>query len=180
MACQTRLDSAKQPLSTWHKRLRHLNLCSLRQYLKGINIDYVNNSDNLVCDSCQRAKATKVYNRSPQERAKRPYQFIHTDLVRPISPQGFSWEQYFFMFTNDYTWHTETFTGTQKSDWLRCLKEFYNLAKTRSRESQPTERFQSDYSSELQSKRVRKWLSKEGITFEPLAPYSQEQNGVLE
>lgn len=86
MACQTRLDLAKQPLSTWHKRLGHLNLRSLRQYLKGLNIDYVNNSDNLVCDSCQRAKATKVYNCNPQEKAKRPYQFIHTDLVGPISP----------------------------------------------------------------------------------------------
>ncbi len=112
MACQTRLDSAKQPLSTWHKRLGHLNLRSFRQYLKGLNIEHVNDSDNLVCDSCQRTKATKVYNRSPQERAKRPYQFIHTDLVGPISPQGFGGERYFFTITDDYTRHTETFTGT--------------------------------------------------------------------
>lgn len=180
MVCRTRLESAKQSLSTWHKRLGHLNLRSLRQYLKRLDIDYTNESGNLVCDSCQRAKATNIYNWSPQERAKRPYQFIHIDLVGPISIQGFGGERYFFTFTDDYTCHTETFTGTQKSDWFRCLKEFYNLAKTRSRESWPTKRLRSDYGSELQSKRVRKWLSKEGITFEPSAPYSQEQNGVSE
>ncbi len=133
-----------------------------------------------MCDSCQRAKAIKVYNCSPQERAKRPYQFIHIDLVRPISPESFGEEQYFFTFTDDYTRHTETFTGTQKSEWFKCLKKFYNLAKTRSRESQPTEQLRSDYSSELQSKRGKKWLSKKGITFKPSAPYSQEQNGVSE
>lgn len=180
MACHARLETAKQPLSTWHKRLGHLNLRSLRQHLKGLGIDYINERDNLVCDSCQRAKATKVYNRSPQERARRPYQFIHTDVVGPIRPQGFGGERYFFTFTDDFTRHIETFTGTQKSDWFRCLKKFYNLAKTRSRESRPTERLRSDYGSELQSKRVRKWLSKKGITFEPSAPYSQEQNGVSE
>lgn len=149
MACQTRLNSAIQILSTWHKRLGHLNLRFLMQYLKELNINYVNNSNHLVYDSCQKAKATKVYNCSPQERAKHLYQSIHTDLVGPISPQDFGGEQYFFTFINNYTRHTETFTGTQKNNWFRCLKEFYNLAKTRFRELRPIKRLRSDYCSEL-------------------------------
>lgn len=94
----------------------------------------------LVCDSSQRTEATKVYNRDPQEKAERPYQFIHTDLVGPITPLGFGGEHYFFTFTNDYTRYTKTYTGAQKSDWFRCLKEFHNLAKTCFKEPQPTER----------------------------------------
>lgn len=38
----------------------------------------------------------------------------------------------------------------------------------------------SDYGSELQSHKANDWLEKEGIVFEPSAPYSQEQNGVSE
>lgn len=177
---QTMLGSAKQTLSMWHKRLGHLNFRFLRSYLKRLNIDYINKPDHLICDSCQRAKATKIYSRDPQVRAKRPYEFIHTDLVWPLMPQGFGGERYFFTFTDYFTRYTETFTGKQKSDWFQCLKEFYNLAKTRTQLARPTERLRSDYGSELQSKRVRKWMAKEGIVFEPSAPYSQEQNGVSE
>lgn len=102
----------------WHKRLGHLNFRSLRSHLKRLHVDYINELDHQICDSCQRAKATKVYNRDPQERAKRPYKFIHTDLVGPLTPQGFGGERYFFTFTDDFTRYTETFTGAQKSDWF--------------------------------------------------------------
>lgn len=93
-------------------------------------------SNGFVCDSCERAKATKHYNRSPQKRAKRPYQYIHTDLVgpiTPITPIGFRGERYFFTFTDNYTRVTETYTAKKKSKWLKCLKDFYNLARTRTK-----------------------------------------------
>lgn len=168
------------PLTTWHKRLGHLNLVALRNYLNELGILFVDNGKDHMCDSCQRAKATKIYNREPQERSQHPYQFIHTDLGGPITPIGFSGERYLFTFTDDCTRHTETYTGTKKSDWLQCLKAFHNLAKTRTKSSRPTERTRSDYGSELQSKKVDQLLAQEGIILEPSAPYSQEQNGVSE
>ena len=123
---------------------------------------------------------TPIYNCKPQKRSEHPYQFIHTDLVGPISPTGFSGERYFFTFTDDCTRHTETYTGAKKSDWLHCLKSFHNLAKTRTKIERPTERIRSDYCSELQSKKAEQWLSLEGIILEPSAPYLQEENGVAE
>lgn len=62
---QTRLGSAKQTLLIWHKRLGHLNFQFLRSHLKRFHVDYINKPDHLICDSCQRAKATKVYNWNP-------------------------------------------------------------------------------------------------------------------
>ena len=174
------VSTSSLPLTTWHKRLGHLNLVTLCKYLNELGILFVDDGKDHVCDSCQRAKATKIYNREPQERSQYPYQFIHTDLVGPITPTGFSGERYFFTFTDDCTRHTETYTGTKKSDWLECLKAFHNLAKTRTKNSRPTEKIRSDYGSELQSKKVDQWLSQEGIILEPSAPYLQEQNGVSE
>lgn len=170
----------KQNLSTWHRRFGHLNFRTLRQYLRTFGISFFNEPDETVCDSCQRAKGIKIYNREPQKRAEYPYQFIHTDFVGPINPVGFGGERYFFTFTDDFTRYTETYTGNKKSDWFRCLRSFHNLAKTRSKEARPIERLRSDCGSELQSKRVDRWLAKEGIILEPSAPYSQEQNGVSE
>ncbi len=168
------------PLSVWHKRLGHTNFPFLKTFLHRLNISFSDDSNGYICDSCQRAKVTKVYNREPQKRAQRPYQLIHTDLVGPIKPIGFSGERYFFTFTDDCTRMTETYTGSKKSDWLKCLKTYHSLCRTRSKEEHPIERLRSDYGSELQSHNADDWLQIEGITFEPSAPYSQEQNGVSE
>ena len=147
-------SASKLPLTIWHKRLGHLNFPSLKRYLKRLEIEFIDDSKDYVCDPCQRSKATKIYNRSLQPRSETPYQYIHTDLVGPITPTGFSGEKYFFTFTDDCTRYTETYTGTKKSDWFNCLKAFHSLAKTRTKQERPIEKLRSDYGAELQSQKV--------------------------
>ena len=173
---QTRSD--KHLLTVWHKIFGQLNFPALRRHLAHHNICYTD--DEHVCDSCKKAKATKQYNRTPQERAKRPYQFVHTDLVWSITPMGFGAERYFFTFTDDNTHIKENYTGRRKSEWLKSLKAFYNLVRLCTGLDRPIERLRSDYSSELQSRKGDEWLTKQGITFEPSSDYSQEGNGVSE
>ncbi len=168
------------PLSVWHKRLGHTNFPSLKTFLHRLNISFSDDSNGYICNSCQRAKVTKVYNREPQKCAQRPYQQIHTDLVGPIKSIGFSGERYFFTFINDCTRMTKIYTGSRKSDWLKCLKTYHSLYRTRSKEEHLIERLRSDYGSELQSHNADNWLQREGITFKPSAPYSQGQNDVSE
>lgn len=144
-------SSTVPTLITWHKRLGHINFSSLKAFLRRLEIPFVDDSKDYICDSCYRAKATKVYNREPQKRAQRPYQFVHTDMVGPINPVSFSGERYFFTFTDDCTRLTETYTGNKKSDWLKCLKVYHSLCRTRSKEEHPIERLRSDYGAELQS-----------------------------
>lgn len=73
---------------------------------------------------------------------------------------------------------TETYTGKLKSEWLKCLKAFYHLAQTHTKLDKLTQRLESDYDSKLQSWKVDEWLINQGIIFEPLASYSQKENGV--
>lgn len=73
---------------------------------------------------------------------------------------------------------TDTYTGTKKSDCLKCLRAYHSLCRPRSKDDHPIKRLRSDYGSELQSHKADEWMEKEGITFEPSAPYYQEQNGV--
>ncbi len=113
-------QSNKLPLKIWHKRFGYLNFPALRKYLAHHKICY--SDDERVCDSCKRAKATKYYNRTPQERAKRPYQFIHTDLVGPIIPIGFGAERYFFTFIDDHTRITETYTGSKRANGFKASR----------------------------------------------------------
>lgn len=131
-------QNSKLALTVWHKCFGHLNFSALRKHLARHDIHYI--EDESVCDSYEKAKATKHYNCTSQERAKRAYQFIHIDLFGPITPMGFGAERYFFMFTNDHTRITETYTGKWKSEWLISLKAFYNLVRTRTDLERPMER----------------------------------------
>ncbi len=115
-----------------------------------------------------------------QKRSEGPYQFINTDLVAPINLVGFSCKRYFFTFTDDATKMTDTHTETRESNLLKCLKVYHSLCRTCSKDDHPIKRLRSDYGSELQSHKADEWMKKEGIIFEPSAPYSQEQNGVSE
>ncbi len=58
------------PLTIWHKRLRNTNRPSLKAYLKKLGVSYIDDSEGHVCDSCQRAKVTKIYNREQKKRSQ--------------------------------------------------------------------------------------------------------------
>lgn len=107
-------------------------------------------------DSCEKAKVIKYYNHTPQERAKRLYQFLYTDLIGPIIPMGFGAKRYFFIFTDDNTYIIKTYTGIRKSKWLKSFKAFYNLVCIYIGLDRPIERLQSYYSLKIPTRKVDK------------------------
>lgn len=168
-------------LSTWHIRLGHLNMTELRKYLKTLSISYVDNVEsNSYCHACELGKATKTYNRTPQERETEPFRYIHTDMVGAIKPKGFLDEIYFFTFTCDATRFTHVYTAKRKNEWMSHLQTYYSLVQNKTQKSKPIERIRTDFGTELRSGKVDSWMLNEGITFEPSASHSQEQNGVSE
>lgn len=76
--------------------------------------------------------------------------------------------------------YIKVYNGTHKSEWFKYFKTFYNFCKTRSYKERLMKCLCSDYGSELQTKKVKGWLIKEGIIFEPLALYSEKQNDISE
>ena len=172
------LITAILDINTWHTRLGHLNFVTLMRYLTRLNMKY--SGKERLCDSCERAKAQKQYNREPQERATRLGQYIHTDMVGPITPTGFLGERYFWTFTEDCQRITDVYIGKTRDEWLSHLKTQYSRLQTLTGLQRPVERIRTDFATELRSKLSDKWMLQHGITYEPSAPYSQEQNGVAE
>ncbi len=65
------------------------------------------------------------------------YAKIYTNLVKPIIPQGFLREKYFFIFINRVIKETETSTRREKSEWFSHLKTYYAQAQTISQIKRP-------------------------------------------
>lgn len=179
-ALQISTSSFSLSFSNWYKRLSHLNFLLLKIHLNWLNIKYENNSYDYICDGCLWVKVTKSYNCDSQKHSNRLYQFIYIDLVGPINSINFVGEKYFIIFTDNTTRMTETYIKTKKSNWLKYLKIYHSLCRTKSKKPHLIERLRSDYRSELQSYKVDEWIQKKGITFELSAPYFQEQNRVSE
>ena len=172
---------SKDPLSVWHARLGHLNIASCRNYLEDLQIIYEDDWDSgRPCEACELGKATKSYNRTPQAKASETFQCIHTDLIGKIKPEGLLQEKYVFTFTDDRTRFTHSFTGKNKHEWFEHLQCYYSLAQSKSQKPKPVLRLRTDYGTELRSSKADDWMLSQGITFEPSAPYSQEENGVSE
>lgn len=138
-------------LSTWHEQLGHSNFSLLKTDINWLDIPSINDSSRYICDSCFWAKATKTYCQDPHKQLEWPYQFIYTDLIKPINLVSFSRKRYFFTFTDDAIRMTDIYTKTKKSNWLKCLKAYHSLCRTRSKNNHPIELLKSDYRSERQS-----------------------------
>ncbi len=66
------IQSNKLHLTLWHQRLGHLNFITLKKHLTYYNIEFINDAEGFIYDSCKRAKAKKQYNCSPQPRVTKP------------------------------------------------------------------------------------------------------------
>ena len=171
----------KFKLTTWHARLGHLNIPTCRKYLKTLNITFVDDiNQGWFCHACEMGKATKIYNRTPQEKATEIFQKINSDMVGPIKPVGLLEELYFFTFTCDASRYTHVYTGHKKSEWFDHLLTYNNMAQNKSGKAKPISIFRTDFGTELRSHKSDNWFLQQGIIYEPSATYSQEENGVAE
>ncbi len=165
------------PLDVWHQRLGHLNYASLRTYLSGQGIIWVEN-DPPHCRPCALSNAKKVYNRATKRRSDQLFHTVFTDLVGPIKPEGFQKERYYIVFIDDYSRYQTTYTLRSKTEWLACFIEHYNWVETHFKTKIATLR--TDYDSVVRLRAFEDFLSGYGIEFEPAPADGQDMNGVAE
>lgn len=73
----------------------------------------------------QISSSTISTNPTPKGSCTNPQMYI--DLIGPITPIEFGAKRYFFMFTDDHTRITKTYTEKRKSEWIKSFQAFYNL-----------------------------------------------------
>lgn len=69
-------QSKKLQLTFWYQKLDHFNFIMLKKYLVYHNIEFINNREEFIYNSCKRVKAKRQYNYNLQLRAIKPYKYI--------------------------------------------------------------------------------------------------------
>jgi len=139
------------------------------------------NQDHPLCVPCLEGKSTRTYNKTPSPRANKVLALIHSDLCGPFPIRSISGSQYFITFIDDasrYVWIYFLKTKAHE-EVLRVFHEF--KAQVEKATGHSITRFRCDNGKgEYDNKYFKGFLARSGISYEPSASHTQNQNGVSE
>jgi len=85
----------------WHKRLGHLGDAAIKSIING----YVD--DGSTYEVCIQANLRTKIIRVPVQRTSIPFELVHSDLCGPLATRSAGGTQYFIIYVDDYSRHTE-------------------------------------------------------------------------
>lgn len=172
---------AKEDAWLWHARFGHVNFTALRKMgrerlVRGMPLlDQVEQ----VCDACLAGK----HRRSPfpqhaLSRSTEVLQLLHGDLCGPISPPTPSGNRYFLLIVDDYSRYMWIALLPSKDGAAAAIKRIQAAAERKT--GKRVRALRTDRGGEFLAGDFEQYCADIGIRRERTAPYSPQQNGVVE
>lgn len=165
----------------WHARLGHISFKTIRAMaVQGMVFGLPEiKEERRLCDSCLVGKQTRQsFPKATSFRASRPLELLHADLCGPITPATLSHNRYIFVLIDDCTRYMWSILLKDKSDAFDKFKEFKKLVEKDINKEIMTLR--TDRGGEFTSHDFNNFCSNNGIKRHLTAPYTPQQNGVVE
>jgi transposase InsO family protein len=108
----------------------------------------------------------------------RPLELLHMDLFGPVAYLSIGESKYDLVIVDDFSRFTWVFFLQDKSETQGTLKRF--LRRAQNEFELKVKKIRSDNGSEFKNLQVEEYLEEEGIKHEFSAPYTPQQNGVVE
>ena len=165
----------------WHSRFGHLNFHALRklgkqQMVSGLPmIDHVDQ----LCTGCLVGKQRRgAFPREAKFRASKVLELVHGDLCGPITPATPSGKKYFLLIVDDYSRYMWLVLLRSKDEALEAFRKVKIAAEVESEEK--LKALRTDRGGEFTSNEFKAYCEKHGIKRYLTAPYTPQQNGVVE
>jgi transposase InsO family protein len=147
---------------------------------------YVKNKDSqdtiIFGDRNQACQARKQVGRTHHSKnvvtTSRPLELLHMDLFGPVAYLSIRGSKYGLVIVDDFSRFTWVFSLQDKSETQGTLKHF--LRRAQNEFELKVKKIKSDNGSEFKNLQVEEFLEEEGIKHEFSAPYTPQQNGVVE
>jgi hypothetical protein len=166
-------------LVEWHRKMGHIGFNNLRKLEKmAVGINIKKEEQEYFCEICAKAKQTRLPFKTERERASRPLQIIHTDVMGPISPK--TWDGYSYVLTllDDYTHFTKIYLMKYKSETFNNIKHFAN--EVENMHNLKISKIRCDNGGEYKNNNFQSWCREKGIIIDYTVPYSPQLNGKAE
>ncbi|KAD4584327.1 hypothetical protein E3N88_21928 [Mikania micrantha] len=165
----------------WHSRLGHLNFEAMKTMttqtmVHGVpKITYLSNP----CEICLAGKQARgPFPKHTSFRAIKPLKLIHGDLCGPISPITPAGKKYLFLLVDDFSRFMWGFLLSTKDEAFGAFKVFHDRIEREYGHKIGTLR--TDRGGEFMSREFLAYCDTKGITRHFTAPYTPQQNGVVE
>ncbi|KAL8154787.1 hypothetical protein AgCh_000227 [Apium graveolens] len=165
----------------WHIRLGHVNYKAMELMYKGHMVKGLPRITQVdgICDGCLLAKQTrKRFPSQSNYSATQVLDLVHGDLCGPIVPDTASGNKYFFLLVDDYSRYMWAYLLKSKDEALSAFKSFCALV-----ENKPGKKvkvFRTDRGGEFCSREFKSYYEEKGIERHYTAPYTPQQNGIVE
>ena len=168
----------------WHRRLGHAGMRNLHTLAKKkhvIGIEGVKFKKDHLCGACEAGKMTRAKHPSKTiMTTTRPFELLHMDLFGPTHYSTFATTAclYGFVIVDDYSRYTWVHIILYKTEVQDVFRRFANRAMNNY--GVKIKHIRSDNGTEFKNTGLDTYLDTLGITHEFSAPYTPQQNGVVE
>lgn len=132
-----------------------------------------------TCSSFLLGKQTRnSFSQATTFRAKRALELIHGDLCGPITPIKPAKKRYIFVLVDDYSRYMWSILLNEKGETFEKFKKFKAIVEQE--KGATIGIFRTDRGGQFVTNEFQSYCEENGITRQLTAPYSTQQNGVLE
>lgn len=184
-------------LRVWHKRLGHVNTQQLSQlFVNNMIADAdaptiakaikatVQSSQPIKfhCDACVLGKSHRApFPKGTAHRGERPLDIVHADLCGPMSVNSHGGSRYLLLIVDDYSRYTWMQAMKSKDEALRHFITYKAWAETvHHAKGYRIQNLRTDNGGEFTSTAFSNFLKQSGIQRQLTAPYTPQQNAVVE
>jgi transposase InsO family protein len=172
---------AKEDAWLWHAHFRHLNFGALRKMGRDELVRGMPMLDQpeQMCDSCLVGKHRRTpFPRRALTHSTEPLKLLHGDLCSPITPPTPSGNRYFLLLVDDYSRYMWIALLPSKDTAAAAIKRVQAAAELKTGKKLLS--LCTDRGGEFLAGQFEEYCSALGIRREHTAPYSPQQNGVVE
>jgi transposase InsO family protein len=165
----------------WHARFGHLNFQALRRMRQeGLveGLPYIDHVEQ-VCDGCMVGKQRRVsFPQKAQFRASEVLELVHGDLCGPIQPSTPGGNRYFLLLVDDFSRLMWIVLLPSKEKAFMAFKAIKMMVEVE--QNKKLKALRTDRGGEFKSTEFEDFCTENGIKRHLTAPYSPQQNGVVE
>lgn len=187
-SCSSACVASTDDIALWHERFGHLNKRTiLDMFVKKavIGCDALprprsrDNRSRIDCEACCLGKqARRAFTNSTRERATAVGQRVHVDMCGPMGTATLEGSRYFVLAKDEYSTYRLAYFTKTKDQFHDCVRKV--IAQIEGDTGKRVSKLISDRGSELMSRKTQDYLVEMKIAHETSAPFTPEQNGLIE
>ena len=165
----------------WHERFGHVNMAALRKLAREELVRGLPELGQVerICEACQAGKQRRTsFPAQAEYRARERLELVHGDLCGSITPATPRGNRYFLLLVDDLSRYMWVAAIPSKDRAAAAIKEIQARAEGES--GVKLKVLRTDRGGEFTSIEFAEYCMADGVHRQHTAPYSPQQNGVVE